>query len=149
VAEQLPAGARESLRQFLRDGLDRETIKAAIERSLAGGNESARVAAVKFLADLELYRQDGDEEDRIAAGQKAAAEAREYLSRELARPAPYEEQRLIEELAAGDSERARRILAALAAQGQLVPREDVVRMAEEMATERLEALKQEHGLVGV
>jgi hypothetical protein len=60
VAEKLPAGGRESLREFLRDGLDRETIKAAIERSLAGGNESARVACVKFLSDLELYKQDGE-----------------------------------------------------------------------------------------
>ena len=63
MAEQLPQTERQSLRQFLRDGLDDETIKAAIERSLAGCNESARVACVKFLSDLELYRKDGDESD--------------------------------------------------------------------------------------
>jgi hypothetical protein len=45
VAEELPERERRSLREFLRDGLDHETIKAAIERALAGGNESARVAA--------------------------------------------------------------------------------------------------------
>jgi hypothetical protein len=39
----------------------------AIERSLAGGNESARVACVKFLSDLELYRKEGDECPRCAA----------------------------------------------------------------------------------
>jgi hypothetical protein len=60
VAEELPERERRSLREFLRDGLDHETIKAAIERSLAGGNESARVACIKFLSDLELYRKDGD-----------------------------------------------------------------------------------------
>jgi hypothetical protein len=37
VAEELPERERRSLREFLRDGLDHETIKAAIERSLAGG----------------------------------------------------------------------------------------------------------------
>jgi hypothetical protein len=52
VAEQLPKQERESLRDSLRDGLDHELVKTAIERALAGGNESARVAAVKFLADL-------------------------------------------------------------------------------------------------
>jgi hypothetical protein len=49
-----------SLRERLRTGLDPATVLAAIQRSLAGGNESARVAAVKLLADLELYRQDGE-----------------------------------------------------------------------------------------
>jgi hypothetical protein len=70
--EQLPEGERLSLRQFLREGLDHEAIKAAIERSLAGGNESARVACVKFLSDLELYRKDGDECPRCAKRSEAA-----------------------------------------------------------------------------
>jgi hypothetical protein len=55
VAEQLPEAERQSLREFLRDGLDHETIRAAIERSLGGNNESARVSAVKLLSDLDLY----------------------------------------------------------------------------------------------
>ena len=67
AAEQLPAPERESLRQHLRDKLDHATVVEAVQRSLAGGNESARVAAVKFLADLELYRKDGDECPRCAA----------------------------------------------------------------------------------
>ena len=61
VAEQLPAGERESLRQHLRANLDHLTVLGAVQRSLEGGNESARVAAVKFLADLELYRKDADD----------------------------------------------------------------------------------------
>src|SRR5512133_4333980 len=170
VAEQLPEGERQSLPQFLRDGLDHETIKAAIERSLAGGNESARVACVKFLSDLELYRRDDDHEDRIAAGQKAAAEAREYLARELARRARFHEQQQVrdalDELAAeldrqavaehpdlivGDvsSERAAAILEQLEELGLLVRPSRVAELAEEMAQERLAALKQEHGLPGV
>jgi hypothetical protein len=81
VAEQLPEAERESLRQYLRDGLDRDTIKAAIERSLAGDNESARVACVKFLSDLELYRQDGGECPRCAEA-RAEAEANYDKNRE-------------------------------------------------------------------
>jgi hypothetical protein len=61
VVVQLPAPERLSLRETLRDDLDHELVMTAIERALAGSNESARVAAVKFLADLELYRKDGDE----------------------------------------------------------------------------------------
>jgi hypothetical protein len=80
VAEQLPETERQSLREFLRDGLDHETIKAAIERSLAGSNESARVACVKFLSDLELYRQnDGDECPRCAAWKAEAPAARDKV----------------------------------------------------------------------
>jgi hypothetical protein len=85
VAEQLPAGERESLRQYLRDGLDHETIKTAIERSLLGDNESARVACVKFLADLELYRKDGDECPRCAAMKAEGPAARERVNELIAR----------------------------------------------------------------
>jgi hypothetical protein len=55
VGERLPASERESLREALR-GLDPEKVKAAVEQSLAGGNESARVSAVRLLADLEPFR---------------------------------------------------------------------------------------------
>jgi hypothetical protein len=98
VAEQLPEGERLSLRQFLRDGLDHETIKAAIERSLAGGNESARVACVKFLSDLELYRQDGDECPRCAAWKAQAPAAREEVWQMVSR---YVEQSVRSELGVG------------------------------------------------
>lgn len=84
-AAQLPEPEREGLRAVLRDRLDHETVIAAIERALAGGNESARVSAVKFLADLELYRQD-DKEERDQAGVMAAAGERfERLIRDRAR----------------------------------------------------------------
>jgi hypothetical protein len=57
-ARRLPKGQRRSLRDLLRTGLDPAKVVAAVEQSLGGTNESARVAAVKFLADLELWRPD-------------------------------------------------------------------------------------------
>jgi hypothetical protein len=58
IGERLPTSERESLREALR-GLDPEKVKAAVEQALAGGNESARVGAVRLLADLEPFRADG------------------------------------------------------------------------------------------
>jgi hypothetical protein len=163
VAEQLPAAERASLRERLRDQLDHGVVQTAIERALAGGNESARVAAVKFLADLELYRKDADEEDRAHAIAKAAASARQYLANALARRAGTHEQRevrdLLEELATkleegallehpdlivGDisAEQAERTLEQLALAGLLVPGHKV----EQLAQERLKVLKEEHGI---
>jgi hypothetical protein len=75
VARELPQEARQSLRAILREQLEPEKVKAAIEQSLAGGNESARVAAVKFLADLELYRKDGDECSQCAQAKAEAPQA--------------------------------------------------------------------------
>src|SRR5262245_55138133 len=60
VAEELPEAERRSLRDVLRSDLDADLVKTAIERALGGNNESARVQAVRFLSDLELYRQDGE-----------------------------------------------------------------------------------------
>ena len=84
VAEQLPERERASLRERLRDKLDHETVIAAIERALAGGNESARVAAVKFLADLELYKREDEKERDQAAEYAAAAEKFEARVRDRA-----------------------------------------------------------------
>lgn len=67
-ARRLPKGQRRSLRDLLRTGLDPEKVVAAVEQSLGGTNESARVAAVKFPADLELWRP-----DEQAAGWPAGA----------------------------------------------------------------------------
>jgi hypothetical protein len=67
LVAQLPDIERESLRDRLRTRLDPEKVQAAIEQSLGGGNESARVAAVRFLADLadlEIYRKDGEARER-------------------------------------------------------------------------------------
>jgi hypothetical protein len=167
VAEQLPAAERASLRERLRDQLDHGVVQTAIERALAGGNESARVAAVKFLADLELYRKYAEEEDRAHAIAKAGAEARQYLANALARRAVSHEQRevrdLLEELAAkleeeavsehpdlrvGDvsPEQAERTLEQLTLAGLLVPGHKVEERVEQLAQERLTVLKQEHGI---
>lgn len=167
VAEQLPAGERESLRQHLRDTLDHETIKAAIERALAGGNESARVAAVKFLADLELYRKDGGKDDWERERAIVTAEAAERFNRLIQQRAAAHEQRQVRdalgELAAElrreaveehpdltnvvvDEMQAQEILEALEEVGLVVRRGTLEEMAEEMAQERLAALKAEHGI---
>lgn len=50
------------LRAVLRT-LDPHVVKAGLEEILAGGNQGAKVSAVKLLADLELYRQ-GDQDSR-------------------------------------------------------------------------------------
>jgi hypothetical protein len=60
--EQVPATLREELRK-----LDPKVARAAIEQTLAGGNESARVSVVKLLADVDAFRKDGDECPRCAA----------------------------------------------------------------------------------
>jgi hypothetical protein len=86
VAEQLPEAERQSLLQHLRDTLDHTTVVEAVERSLAGGNESARVAAVKFLADLELYRKDGEDVcPRCAAWKAESAGAAEKVLEMISR----------------------------------------------------------------
>jgi hypothetical protein len=85
LAKQLPATERESLREALRAGLDHEVVVGAVRQSLNGGNESARVAAVKFLADLELYRKEGDDCPRCAQVKAEAPTVREKLTRDLER----------------------------------------------------------------
>jgi hypothetical protein len=198
VAEQLPAGERQSLREFLREGLDHETIKAAIERSLAGGIESARVACVELLSDLELYRKDGDECPRCAAWKAEAPAAREQVWQMISR---YVEHSVRSELGVGrpvderndsqasrlvrdavrrglagrehdlevgiqtavgkildrisnglvvdnvvDADRATQILEGLEELGLVSGRETIEKRVEELAQERLAALKAEHGL---
>jgi hypothetical protein len=83
VVEQLPAGERESLRQHLRANLAPASVLEAMQRSLAGGNESARVAAVKLLADLELYRKEGDECPRCAAIKAEGPDVQERIAQRL------------------------------------------------------------------
>jgi hypothetical protein len=51
--ERVPASLRDELRN-----LDPKVVRAAIEQTLAGGNESARVSAVKLLADVDAFRKD-------------------------------------------------------------------------------------------
>jgi hypothetical protein len=134
AAEQLPAGERESLRQYLRDGLDREMIRAAIERSLAGDNESARVACVKFLSDLELYRRDGDECPRCSGRDLDEEDA--HAGAKLMKLIEGQRRAMVAAFAEnGPSGRP------LEADG-FVPRAQVEVLAEELAQARLQVLKQ-------
>jgi hypothetical protein len=167
VAEQLPETERQSLREFLGDSLDHETIKRAVEQALAGGNESARVACIKFLSDLELYKADGDKEDRAHERAIAGAQAREHLARELEKRARAHEhwkvRDALDELAAwleveavdahpdlivGDvsAERCEAILHGLKERGLIVGRDKVEELAEQKAQARLQALRAEHGI---
>jgi hypothetical protein len=170
VAEQLPESERQSLRESLRDGLDHETIKTAIERSLLGDNESARVACVKFLADLELYRKDDQDEERKADFARAGAEARQYLAKQLDRRARVmkaadvrQVRNVLDEVAAemraaaadlhpdlvaGDIsvEDAERIFEGLEEIGLIVRSHRLEEYVETRAQERLAALRAEHSL---
>jgi len=74
--ERVPASLREELHQ-----LDPAIVRGAIERALAGNNESARVAAVKLLADVDAFRE--DDQCRLCAEREAEAEARGEESREM------------------------------------------------------------------
>jgi hypothetical protein len=51
--ERVPASLRQELQK-----LDPAIVRGAIERALAGDNESARVSAVKLLADVDAFRRD-------------------------------------------------------------------------------------------
>jgi hypothetical protein len=104
-AEQLPEAARESLRGHLRAKLDHNTVVEAIERALAGGSESARVAAVRFLADLKLYRQ----EDREQESGAEAVHYRERLAQLIAERASRAHQAGQTELAQGFEQAAREL----------------------------------------
>lgn len=198
VAEQLPTAERESLREALRAGLEHKDVVDAVRQSLNGGNESARVAAVKFLADLELYRKDGDDCPRCAQVKAEAPAVRDKLDRLLeahfvravqdhdagkvrgehdppvmtlirravarAREGHEDElQAVIEQALLKTVERlkhniviendvspeeAQAVLEHLAEVGVLVPRHKVEERAEQLAQERLKALKAEHGLSG-
>jgi hypothetical protein len=48
--DRVPASLREELRK-----LDPAIVRGAIEQALAGNNESARVSAVKLLADVDAF----------------------------------------------------------------------------------------------
>jgi hypothetical protein len=99
---KLPEKERASLREHLRDKLDHEVILAAVQQALAGGNESARVQCIRFLADLELYRQEDREQHiRERESQTHAAAARAFLAERLSRSARHAHREGKTELAAG------------------------------------------------
>jgi hypothetical protein len=72
-----PKNVPSSLRDELRK-LDPAIVRTAIEQALLGGNESARVSAVKLLADIELYREDDNKVDRPREMAVGAAERGSY-----------------------------------------------------------------------
>jgi hypothetical protein len=192
--EQVPASLREELRK-----LDPAIVRGAIEQALAGGNESARVSAVKLLADIDAFRKDEavgcprcakfTEAESEAARAKVDELISRYVERAVRRElgvTTYDEQsdspagklvreavrralagrehdlevgiqtavgKVLDAIANGltvpgdvSSEEAEAILATLEERGLLVPRGRVEAMAEEIAQERLAALKQEHGI---
>jgi hypothetical protein len=112
----VPASLRDELQK-----LDPAIVRGAIERALAGDNESARVAAVKLLADVDAFRKDG--QCPVCAEREADAQTGRHRKR------------LIELLTQGAPD-----------EGELVPRDEVEAMAETMAQERLAALREEHGI---
>ena len=77
-AKAVPASLREKLRE-----LDPETTKAACEEVLSSGNLTAKVAVVRFLADLELYRPEDTKHHELELQVKTAAEEfdREWAER--------------------------------------------------------------------
>jgi hypothetical protein len=76
-----------SLRDALRRGLEHEVVVAAVRQSLAGGNEGARVSAVRLLADLETWKAAGEDCPRCAQMKAEAPKAREELGRLIERRA--------------------------------------------------------------
>jgi len=50
AVERVPASLRAELQK-----LDPAIVRGAIEQAFAGSNESARVSAVKLLADIDVY----------------------------------------------------------------------------------------------
>jgi hypothetical protein len=80
-----PESVPQSLREELRT-LDPKIVRGAVEQALTGGNEAARVSAVKLLADLDVY---GGKECPVCA--KTAAidmgEVRAKVDRLIARDA--------------------------------------------------------------
>jgi hypothetical protein len=160
--EQVPASLREELRK-----LDPSIVRGAIEQALSGSNESARVSAVKLLADIDAFGRNGDKEDWERERAKATAEAAERFTRlieQRARAHQHGQVRdALDELAAvlsreavdahpdlivGDvgSERAEAILEQLEELGLLVRPSRVEELAEKRAHELLTALRAEHGI---
>jgi hypothetical protein len=159
--EQMPASLREELRK-----LDPTVVRGAIEQALAGGNESARVSAVKLLADIDAFGRDRESEDRTRAMAIAGAEARERLAGLLnvrARGQQRELRHALDELAVElrdeavdlhpdltravfSDAKAAAVLEGLEEVGLIVPRGRLEEMAEARALELLASLKAEHGI---
>jgi hypothetical protein len=160
-----PERVHQGLRQYLRENVAPEEVWAALKLAMEGQNESARVAASRVL--LDALHEPHQDEDRAQQAARAGAEARERLARLLAQRARGYEQRQVrdalEELAEHlrseavdehpdlvrtvvSSERAAEILEGVEEMGLVAGREKIEQRAEQLAQERLVALKAEHGL---
>jgi hypothetical protein len=154
-----PERVHESLRTYLRREVPPERVWQALEAAMLGNNESARVSASRVLMDALAENRDSDETEQhkvdrqyAISGAKARlsslleaglspAEAAEALDAEAVDDHPY--------LIAGDTtpEKAAVVLEMLVECGVLDWK--VEPLVEERTQQRLAALKQEHGLVGV
>jgi hypothetical protein len=76
----VPASLREELRS-----LDPAIVRGAIEQALSGSNESARVSAVKLLADVDAFRKDDAARPRCAKFTEAESQAARRTGRAEAR----------------------------------------------------------------
>jgi hypothetical protein len=85
LGEHLAEGERASLREQLRRGLDPELVVRTANEILAGENQTARGNMIRFLADLELYRKDGDECPRCAAVNAEGPAAEQKVNEMIAR----------------------------------------------------------------
>jgi hypothetical protein len=151
VADQLPTSLREELRK-----LDPAVVRGAIEQALAGNNESARVSAVKLLADVDAFSREGGCPvcaEREAEGPAEALKLLallekyiEFIAREEFFAEEYVDSKGVVRAAAEehDSEMTAMIRRALRR-----AREGHDDLVEELAQARLQALREEHGLVGV
>jgi hypothetical protein len=160
-----PERVHESLRSYLKREVPPERVWQALEAAMLGNNESARVSASRVLMDA-LHEPEQDEtEQRIRL--RASAEAKARLSALLEAGASIEDAwatldaEAIDDhpdLILGDvsAERCAEILAGLAEVGLIAPRSEVARellatelvqeRAEQLAQERLKALREEHGI---
>jgi hypothetical protein len=120
LAGQLPEAERQSLREHLRRGLDPELVVRAANEILAGENQAARGNMIRFLADLELYRHGGGECPRCKA----------HANIDMAAVRAKLTTLLVRQSAAATEADERRIEA----------------RAEQLAEERLAALRQEHAI---
>jgi hypothetical protein len=120
-----------------------QALKAALE----SGSQTAVVSAARLLV-TELY-EEREDEDRAAESERANARAKQRLAELLATRARASQRRqlgdLLEELTARLEEEAVSEHPELLV-GDVSPERISATLAEQMAQERLTALKQEHGL---
>jgi hypothetical protein len=119
-----PERVEQSLRAYLRETVEPSEVWAALKLAMEGQNESARVAASRVLMDA-LSEPGGDECPKCAANAAGPVVKDNVLT----------------------SEQAWDVLEGLEEVGLVAGRERIEERVEKLTEERLQALKQEHGLV--